>query len=145
MLLWKNFLRLLWNPPFYVELFLLLVLNIIFLIFAHFLTDNIYPKWKVSPENLIFQGWVFLNAFRVNGILHILWTWMYLNTVWESPKKEKVLSLMVLMEEQSQHESVPHKAQDISKEISCFEAFKSTKPSRFPTALVNKIHLTSSA
>lgn len=58
---------------------------------------------------------------------------MYLNTVWESPKKkEKVLSLMVLMEEQSQHESVPHKAQEISKEISCFEAFKSTNQADFP-------------
>lgn len=55
------------------------------------------------------------------------------HTVWESPKKrEKVLSLMVLMEEQSQHESVPHKAQDISKEISCFEAFKSMNPADSP-------------
>ena len=39
---------------------------------------------------------------------------------------------MVLMEEQSQHESVPHKAQKISKEISCFEAFKSMNPADFP-------------
>ena len=55
------------------------------------------------------------------------------HTVWESPKKrEKVLSLMVLMEEQSQHESVPHKAQDTSKEISCFEAFKSMNPADSP-------------
>lgn len=62
-----------------------------------------------------------------------LMDFVFEHTVWESPKKrEKVFSLMVLMEEQSQHESVPHKAQEISKQISCFEAFKSMNPEDSP-------------